>query len=56
MKKTHFLLSLLALGFVSSCQNSDEAINETPKQFEIEFPELFHNVSKMLNCGRTRIN
>ncbi len=35
MKKTHFLLSLLALGFVNSCQNSDEAINETPKQFEV---------------------
>ena len=29
---------------------------ETPQQFEIEFPELFYNVSKMLNCGRTRIN
>ena len=25
---------------------------ETPKQFEIEFPELFYNVAKMLNCER----
>lgn len=44
MKKTHLLISLLALGFINSCQNADEAITETPKQMEIH--DKIVNVTK----------
>ena len=35
MKKTHFLLSFLALGFVTSCQNNDEIVDKSPEQLEV---------------------
>ena len=53
MKKTNFILSLLALALISSCQNRDEADMKTSQQEEVhdKIVNVTHHDGKPFNTG-----